>query len=205
MNSFNKFNKKISQSGVAEFVFLSSSIVVSGVISRCKIFLLRLRGYMIDYSVDLKPRVVFFQTNKNSIVVGEKTRIGFATRLKAGFDGKITIGKKVWLDDFSFILAQEEIEIGDGCMIATSVYIVDFDHKIPAKLFDFRNVNKNTYVRSKIVIGKNVWIGAQCVILKGVTIGDNSVVGAGSVVTKSIPANCVAVGVPAKVIKRMKV
>lgn len=204
MHSFNKYNKKIKQSGFAEFFFLSISILISGAISRCKIFFLRLRGYKIDYSVDLKPRVVFFQTNKNSIFVGKNTRIGFATRIKAGFDGKITIGKGVWLDDFSFIHAQEEIIIGDGCMIATSVYVVDFDHKIPTLLFDFRNVHKNTYVRRKIVIGKNVWIGAQCVIVKGVTIGDNAVIGAGSVVTKSIPANSVAVGVPAKVIRKMK-
>ena len=65
-------------------------------------------------------------------------------------------------------------------------------------------MNKNTYVRSSITIGKNVWIGTQSVILRGVTIGDNAVIGAGSVVTKSIPANCVAVGVPAKVIKKIR-
>ena len=52
-----------------------------------------------------------------------------------------------------------------------------------------------------ITIGENVWIGARCRICKGVTIGDNSVIGANSVVTKSVPANCIAVGNPARVVK----
>lgn len=198
-----KITKKIKQSGVFETVFIVTSITLSGMVARVRIFFLRIRHYSIDYSVDLKPRVVIFQTNKNSIKVKKNTRIGFGVRLKAGFDGKISIGKGVWLDDYSFIHAQESIKIGDGCMIATNVYIVDFDHKIPIKLFDFHTIHKETYIRSPITIGKNVWIGAQCVILKGVTIGDNAVIGAGSVVTKSIPASCVAVGVPAKVIRKI--
>lgn len=52
-----------------------------------------------------------------------------------------------------------------------------------------------------VVIGDNVFIGMHCLILKGVTIGENSIIGAGSVVTKDIPANCVAAGVPCKVIR----
>ena len=55
-----------------------------------------------------------------------------------------------------------------------------------------------------VTIGNNVWIGGGCIILPGVTIGDNSVIGSGSVVTKSIPANVVAVGNPCRVIKELK-
>ena len=51
------------------------------------------------------------------------------------------------------------------------------------------------------VLGKNVWVGSNATILQGVTIGDNSVIGAGAVVTGDIPANTVAVGVPAKVVR----
>lgn len=50
-------------------------------------------------------------------------------------------------------------------------------------------------------IGNNVFIGMHCIVMKGVTIGDNSIIGAGSIVTKDIPANCIAAGVPCKVIK----
>ena len=56
-----------------------------------------------------------------------------------------------------------------------------------------------------IVLGKNVWVGSNATILQGVTIGDNAVIGAGAVVTGDIPANTVAVGVPAKVIKHISV
>ena len=52
-----------------------------------------------------------------------------------------------------------------------------------------------------IIIGNNCWIGASAVLLKDVHIGDNVIIGAGSVVTKDIPSNCIAAGIPAKVIK----
>ena len=54
-----------------------------------------------------------------------------------------------------------------------------------------------------IVLGKNVWVGSNVTILQGVTIGDNSVIGAGAIVAEDIPANVVAVGIPAKVIKHI--
>ena len=61
---------------------------------------------------------------------------------------------------------------------------------------------KMTY-SAPIVLGKNVWVGSNATILQGVTIGDNAVIGAGAVVTGDIPANTVAVGVPARVIKHI--
>lgn len=54
-----------------------------------------------------------------------------------------------------------------------------------------------------ITIEDDVWIGAHCIILKGVTIGARSIIGAGSVVTKSIPPDCIAAGNPCKIISRM--
>ena len=60
-------------------------------------------------------------------------------------------------------------------------------------------------VPAPIHIGKNVWIGANATILAGVTIGDDTVIAAGAVVTKDVPGNTVAGGVPAKVIKRIEV
>ena len=56
-----------------------------------------------------------------------------------------------------------------------------------------------------IVLGKNVWVGSNVTILQGVTIGDNAVIAAGAVVTKDVPAGCVAAGVPAGVIKKIEV
>jgi maltose O-acetyltransferase len=61
--------------------------------------------------------------------------------------------------------------------------------------------NFDRVIAKPVYIGKNVWITSRCTILGGVTIGDNSVIGAGSVVTKDIPANCFAAGNPAKPVK----
>ena len=64
--------------------------------------------------------------------------------------------------------------------------------------------DKATIVQcAPIVIENDVWIGANCIVLKGVTIGARSVIGAGSLVTKSIPADCIAAGNPCKVIRRL--
>lgn len=59
-------------------------------------------------------------------------------------------------------------------------------------------------IGAKINIGNNVWIGAGAIVLPGVTISDNSIIGAGSVVTKDVPRNCVVAGNPAKIIKIIK-
>lgn len=91
-----------------------------------------------------------------------------------------------------------EIYIGDNCMIAPNVVIATSGHPILPIL------RENNYVYNlPIHIGKNVWIGSGVQILPGVTIGDNSVIGAGSVVTDSIPANVVAVGIPCKILREI--
>ena len=59
-------------------------------------------------------------------------------------------------------------------------------------------------IAKPVTIGNDVWIGANCTILPGVTIGNNVVVAAGAVVTKDVPDNCVAGGVPAKIIKEIE-
>jgi len=67
-------------------------------------------------------------------------------------------------------------------------------------------VNHSGSARSvqPVTIGSGVWMAPGCIVIQGVEIGENSVIGTGAVVTKSIPANCLAVGVPAKVVKRLK-
>ena len=86
------------------------------------------------------------------------------------------------------------MRLGDGCKIGYNVVFATLNHFLePEK-------RKMTYA-APIVLGKNVWVGSNATILQGVTIGDNSVIGAGAVVTGDIPANTVAVGVPAKVVR----
>ena len=86
--------------------------------------------------------------------------------------------------------------IDDSCMIASNVYITDSDwHDIYNRIAP----GKTASVR----IGKNVWIGDSAIICKGVTIGENSIIGAGAVVVNPIPANVIAAGNPAKVVKNL--
>jgi len=95
------------------------------------------------------------------------------------------------------IWASAEISIGKNFISAPDVWIVDNDaHGVePGK-------RSGQYASSAPVkIGDNVWIGYRAMVLKGVTIGDNSVIAAGAVVTNDIPANSIAAGVPAKVVK----
>ena len=77
-------------------------------------------------------------------------------------------------------------------MIDTDCHPIDYSVR--------RNSNEGT-CSAPIVIEDDVWIGAQSIVLKGVTIGARSIIGAGSVVTKSIPADCIAAGNPCKVIR----
>jgi len=89
------------------------------------------------------------------------------------------------------IRCMKHIKIGKGAAIAHDVTIIDTDaHKLSAGP-----------VTQEIIIGDHVWIGMKATILKGVHIGDGAMIAAGSVVTRDIPANCLAAGVPAKVIK----
>lgn len=88
-------------------------------------------------------------------------------------------------------------------MIAANVTIMDSDFHVvfPPQ---GRLTNPGYEYDANIEIGENVWIGTRCTILKGVSIGKNSVIAAGSIVSKSIPANVVAGGIPAKVIRALE-
>lgn len=98
------------------------------------------------------------------------------------------------------VVANDRITIGAGCQIGDLVTIYDCDfHEI-----DPVHRNRSCGPTSPVKIGNNVWLGSRVMVLKGVTIGDNSVIAAGSVVTKSLPANCVAAGVPARIIKNIR-
>jgi acetyltransferase-like isoleucine patch superfamily enzyme len=92
------------------------------------------------------------------------------------------------------ITCASKIVIGERCVIARDVVIRDYDaHTIDVPGYE---------IAKPIEIGNHVWIGNRAMILKGVKIGDGAIIAAGAIVTKDIPAHCIAAGIPAKVIKK---
>jgi len=121
------------------------------------------------------------------------------TRLTVWSDKKdipgILIGDHVLVSPGVRISAANHISIADSCMLASHVYITDSDwHGI----YD-RSMPSDAI--SCVILEENVWVGDSAIICKGVTIGKNSIIGAGSVVTADIPANVIAAGNPAKVLR----
>lgn len=111
----------------------------------------------------------------------------------------ITIGAESVLNNNVNMTAYQSITIGQRCLIGDSVSIFDGDfHDI-----DPLQRHTSTGGISPVHLKDNVWIGSRAMIMKGVTIGENSVISAGAVVTKSIPPNVVAAGVPARVVKEL--
>ena len=120
---------------------------------------------------------------------------------------RIVIGDNVGMSSTRMWI-HDSLTIGNNVNIGACVLIIDTDchemdyrvrnHSLPSSGMD------GQYVKSApITIEDDVWIGAHSIILKGVTIGARSVIGAGSVVTKSIPADCIAAGNPCRVIRRL--
>ncbi len=110
----------------------------------------------------------------------------------------IKLGKRVFINSGCCFQDQSGIEIGDDCLIGQQVVIATLDHDL--------DPNKRGSMRpAPVKIGNKVWIGAHVTVLPGVTIGDGAVIGAGAVVTKDVPPDAVAVGVPAKIIKKIEV
>lgn len=115
----------------------------------------------------------------------------------ANWAGKnVHLGNKVYANFCLTLVDDANIYIGDMTMIAPNVTITTATHPVLPSLRE-KGIQYNVDVH----IGRNVWIGAGAVILPGVTIGDNSVIGAGTVVTRDIPANVVAFGVPCRVVR----
>lgn len=122
--------------------------------------------------------------------------------ISVGENAQLSIGNYFYLNSYSIIDCKYKISIGSRVMIGPHCYISDFDHDINVNLnAQHHRINKSY---KEVIIEDNVWIGAGVKILKGVTIGKNSVIGAGTVVTKEIPPNVVAVGNPAKILREIK-
>lgn len=119
--------------------------------------------------------------------------------LYANFGGHhVHFGKWVYANYNLTLVDDTHIYVGDATMFGPNVVIATAGHPICPELRE-RGLQYNMPVR----IGRNCWLGSGVIVLPGVTIGDNVVIGAGSVVTKDIPSNVVAVGNPCKVLRQV--
>ncbi len=193
---------KVAKSGYIEFVYLIATAFIGRTFSLIKIFLLRLRSYEINYTVNLGKNSFIFQSEKSSVKIDKYSTIGAGVRIKAGFKGKIIIGERVLIDDYSILSAHESIRIGSNTMVSANCYLVDFNHKVPLSLKDISK--KEGYKNLPITVGSNVWLGTHVIVLPGVKIGEGAVVGAGSVVTKDVPPFVIVAGNPARIVKKIK-
>ncbi len=144
-----------------------------------------------------RPRI----HNQGEIVIGDRLLLFSHTvtsEMAAQPGGRIEIGSRVFINYGASISAHQLVRIGDGCQIGSYANFMDNDyHQVEDR--------SKPGLSAPIILERNVWLGVRVVVLKGVTIGENSVVGAGSVVTRDIPANCLAAGMPARVIRQFEV
>ncbi|MFT7246611.1 MAG: acetyltransferase-like isoleucine patch superfamily enzyme [Candidatus Azotimanducaceae bacterium] len=138
----------------------------------------------------------FITAGKNlHIIAGPDRHPSLSTWQFENYQGHINIGDHCLICPGVRIDSGSQITIGDNCMFAASSYITDSDWH------DIYDRTKTVGTSLPVILGDNVWIGDGAKVCKGVTIGDNSVIGAGAIVTSDIPANSIAAGNPARVIK----
>lgn len=164
-------------------------------------------GVKLGKNVVFRGWTHFYRSTYSTIIIGSNCKFNSSTYTNPiGLNHKcivttmtpqarIVIGKNCGFSS-STITSFESVTIGDNVRVGANCVIMDGD---------FHLDDVRTPKPAPITISDNVWLGANVVVMKGVTIGENSVIGMNSIVTKNIPANCVAAGNPAKVIKQLDI
>jgi acetyltransferase-like isoleucine patch superfamily enzyme len=141
---------------------------------------------------------VTFEIGRDAVVrLGRWSWIGHGTKIRA-HEGTVEIGAKSVLGQECTISSFQSVTIGRECILADRVMLIDFDHGVVEVE---RPIRMQGIYKRDVQVGHNCWIGYGTCILRGATVGDNSVIGASTVVTKAVPANAVAAGVPARVLR----
>ena len=159
-----------------------------------------------------KARIIRFPFDvrgKKYINISEGFTTGVGCRLEAypvGESKVLHIGKNVQINDYVHISAMENVSIGDNVLIASKVFISDLNHGSYGAngIHDSPNnppKERKLYAKP-VIIEENVWLGEFVSVLSGVTIHRGTIVGSNSVVSKSLPPYVIAVGTPAKPVKK---
>lgn len=166
-----------------------------------------LRSWFWRWKLGFLGKHVYIDQNVNFIRFCENIFIGNSVVIKEGAricscneNAKIKIGDRTTFGYQSFIFASEGVEIGEDCLIAPFVYIVDSNHRINKT----QKINQQENETEAIIIGNDVWIASNVTILKGVTISDGAIIAANSVVNSSVSAYEIWGGSPARKIGERK-
>ncbi len=159
-----------------------------------------IHGRRVNASEGIKLRLSGSIQGGKNIFIGKNFFAGKDFRLYCQPEAKIVIGDDCGFMDRICITAGEQITIGNRILGGSDILITDNDHGTDAG--DINCYANQPIVCSPTSIGDECWIGEHVCILKGTHIGERAVIGAGSVVTHDIPPYCIAVGNPAKVIKK---
>jgi len=154
-------------------------------------------------------RLPFDIRNKKFIEIGKKFTSGVGCRIEAYPENKekvVFIGNNVQINDYVHISGMKGVRLGNNVLIASKVFISDLNHGNYSDegLIDspLTPPTERKLYAKPIIIEDNVWLGEFVSVLSGVTIGKGSIVGANSVVSKSLPPNVIAVGTPARAVKK---
>lgn len=145
---------------------------------------------------------VYQINNPKKIKIGKNVNIGSGAIINCQPDDlqkTLFIGDNCKIGRDVQINAYKKVQIGDNVLIADRVHISDASHNYKK---NYPIIKQGAKFIGPVIIENGVWIGINAVILPNVNIGENSVIGANCVVNKNIPKNAIAIGVPAKVIKK---
>jgi acetyltransferase-like isoleucine patch superfamily enzyme len=143
------------------------------------------------------PGVTFEIGRDATVHLGRWSWIGHGSKIRA-HEGEVRIGAKSVLGQECTISSFQHVSLGRECIVADRVMLIDFDHGIVEVERPIRD--QGIYKRD-VRVGHNVWIGYGVAILRGATVGDNAVLGTSTVVSRDVPANAVAAGVPVRVLR----
>jgi acetyltransferase-like isoleucine patch superfamily enzyme len=167
-------------------------------LARLALLKLRYRGRLrTDGLCFICPRVQLEIGRNATLHIGRWAWIGHDTKIRV-HEGEVRIGAKTVMGQECTISAFQHVSIGRECIVADRVMLIDFDHGVVEV---DRPIRLQGIYKRDVRVAHNVWIGYGACILRGTSVGENSVIGTSAVVTTDIPANAIAAGVPARVIR----
>lgn len=166
----------------------------------CGVKILNPQNVTLEDDVSIGDHCTLMARSERGISMGERASLQYGVYLDTeGGGGYIEIGKRVYVGTGCCLFGHQGVEIGDESLLAQNITMTPYSHR-------FDDLTKSIISQGghsrKMTIGRDCYIGKSVSIVYSADIGDGSVVGAGSVVVKSVPPYSVAVGVPARVIRK---